>query len=94
MHLYKINFNQKYAFVDENGNIIPVFKENMDSFRKYIGRQIPCINEFSYRLCWTIEVYRSMYGIIPQEFVEELRCGYPCEVLERFAGRVRIELYR
>ena len=98
LNLRKIAFDQTSIFIDEIGNAIPVFKEDMSSKYeqwKEMGFSTPwivCISEASWS-SENIHFYKMLYGTFPQKGIDELRRGFSCDFLEAYSGRMRIELY-
>lgn len=96
--LHKISMDQKAACINEAGNIIPVYES--DYAIKYANWYnqiedtpwIPCADETT--SVKKAKLYQETYGIISQQYSDEICSGFLCDDLEHYSGRIRIELYQ
>ena len=97
-NLRKISFDQTDSYFDELGNLIPVFQDDLGiKYEQWRNQSqgtpwIPCISESNYKIN-KILFYNSVYGTLPQQYVDEIRQGFRCEDLEKYGGRMRLEIY-
>lgn len=97
-NLRKTSIDQIATFIDEIGNSIPVYKTDIDKKHEWwnesctAGPWIENICETSYNM-EKIKLFQKIYGVAPQQYIAELRTGFPYDSLEQYEGRIPIELY-